>query len=303
MVNQTVRNIPVSGEANVTSQPPAIQVDRVSKTFLVAGRPVEALRDVSLSVAPGEFVAVVGASGSGKSTLLRLILGLDTDYEGEILLDGVRVRKPGLDRGVVFQDHRLLPWLTVEGNVAAALRRSGLPAREKSRLVAEHLALVGLSSFAGGWPAQLSGGMSQRVAIARALVNRPRFLLLDEPLGALDALTRLRLQEELARIVRHEGATAVLVTHDVDEAVFLSHRVVVLQPHPGRVAHDMKVELGEHRDRSAPEFLRLRDDVLETLGVRKSWASGVQRPQHHNRRVGDSGPRLHRRGSGPSQPS
>ena len=273
MMNQAVRNIEVSGEANVTRQPPAIHVDRVSKTFHVAGQPVEALRDVSLSVAPGEFVAVVGASGSGKSTLLRLILGLDADYEGEIRLDGVPVRKPGLDRGVVFQDHRLLPWLTVEGNVAAALRRSGLPTREKRRLVAEHLALVGLSNFAGAWPAQLSGGMSQRVAIARALVNRPRFLLLDEPLGALDALTRLRLQEELARIVRHEATTAVLVTHDVDEAVFLSHRVVVLQPHPGRVAHVVKVELGEHRDRSAPEFLQLRDDVLETLGVRKAGAS------------------------------
>jgi sulfonate transport system ATP-binding protein len=273
MMNQAVRNIEVSGEANVTRQPPAIHVDRVSKTFHVAGRPVEALRDVSLSVALGEFVAVVGASGSGKSTLLRLILGLDTDHEGEIRLDGVPVRKPGLDRGVVFQDHRLLPWLTVEGNVAAALRRSGLPAREKRQLVAEHLALVGLSNFAGAWPAQLSGGMSQRVAIARALVNRPRFLLLDEPLGAVDALTRLRLQEELARIVRHEVTTAVLVTHDVDEAVFLSHRVVVLQPHPGRVAHVVKVELGEHRDRSAPEFLQLRDDVLETLGVRKAGAS------------------------------
>jgi ABC-type nitrate/sulfonate/bicarbonate transport system ATPase subunit len=246
---------------------PALEIGGVTKTFHVAGRPLEVLRDIRLSVPPGEFVALVGASGCGKSTLLRLILGLDNDYQGEIRLDGKRVRKPGLDRGMVFQEHRLLPWLTVAGNVAAALRRSGLPAADRSRLVAEHLALVGLSDFANAWPAQLSGGMSQRVAIARALVNRPRFLLLDEPLGALDALTRLRLQDELARIVRREGSTVLLVTHDVDEAVFLADRIVVLQPNPGRVARVVEVNLGLDRDRSAPAFLRLRDAVLETLGV------------------------------------
>ena len=169
---------------------------------------------------------------------------------------------------MVFQDHRLLPWLTVEGNVAAALRRSPLTAPEKKKLVAEHLDLVGLASFARAWPAQLSGGMSQRVAIARALVNRPRFLLLDEPLGALDALTRLRLQDELARIVRRERSTVVLVTHDVDEAVFLADRIVVLQPDPGRVAQVVDVRLGEGRDRSDPEFVQLRDAVLDVLGVR-----------------------------------
>ncbi|MBV8649925.1 MAG: ABC transporter ATP-binding protein [Alphaproteobacteria bacterium] len=261
----------VSAGRSALGQPPALEIDRVSKVFDVAGRRVEALRDVSFSVAAGEFVAIVGASGCGKSTLLRLILGLDTDYEGEVRLDAERVRKPGLDRGIVFQDHRLLPWLTVEGNVAAALLRSGLSKAERRRLVAEHLQLVGLDGFAKAWPAQLSGGMSQRVAIARALVNRPRFLLLDEPLGALDALTRLRLQDELARIVRHEGATALLVTHDVDEAVFLADRVIVLEPHPGRVVRTIDIELGPHRDRSSPSFLRLRDEVLETLGVRHAW--------------------------------
>ncbi len=247
---------------------PVLEIDRVSKTFRVAGRAVQALKDVSLSVDDGEFVAIVGASGCGKSTLLRLIVGLDTEYDGEIRLEGQRVRKPGLDRGMVFQDHRLLPWLTVEGNVAAALRRSALPSAEKRRLVAEHLELVGLSGFARAWPAQLSGGMSQRVAIARALVNRPRFLLLDEPLGALDALTRLRLQDELARIVRHGRSTAILVTHDVDEAVFLADRIVVLRPDPGRIARVVDVTLGADRDRSAPAFVRLRDEVLDVLGVR-----------------------------------
>ena len=280
-MNQDVRGLPLAAGTNRLSRAdgtPVLEIERVGKVFHVAGRRVEALRDVSLSVQAGEFVAIVGASGCGKSTLLRLILGLDTEYDGDIRLNGERVRKPGLDRGIVFQEHRLLPWLTAEGNVAAALRRSGLPAAERRRLVADNLALVGLSEFAGAWPAQLSGGMSQRVAIARALVNRPRFLLLDEPLGALDALTRLRLQDELARIVRHEGTTALLVTHDVDEAVFLADRIVVLRPNPGRVAQIFEVDLGPHRNRSAPDFVRLRDAVLETLGVR---APATPNPNQH----------------------
>jgi ABC-type nitrate/sulfonate/bicarbonate transport system ATPase subunit len=246
---------------------PALEIARVDRTFRVAGNPVPALRDVSLSVRDGEFVAIVGASGCGKSTLLRLILGLDRADSGEVRIDGKPVRGPGLDRGIVFQEHRLLPWLTAESNIAAALRRSGLPSADRRQRVAEYLDLVGLTAFAKAWPAQLSGGMAQRVAIARALVNRPRFLLLDEPLGALDALTRLRLQAELARIVRHGGTTAVLVTHDVDEAVFLADRVVVMQPHPGRISDVLTVELGPRRDRSSAAFLRIRDTVLGMLGV------------------------------------
>lgn len=252
-----------------------LHITNVGKRFAVAGHAVQALADINLTVERGEFLGIVGASGCGKSTLLRLILGLDTDHEGEIFVDGKRVRKPGLDRSIVFQEHRLLPWLTVAGNVAAALRQSRLGRAEKRALVASHLELVGLERFASAYPAQLSGGMAQRVAIARALVNRPPFLLLDEPLGALDALTRLRLQDELKRIVHQGGITAVLVTHDVDEAVYLANRIAVMHPHPGRIAAVLPVTREVERDRSDPAFIRLRDTVLSMLGVRATVARGA----------------------------
>ncbi|HWT97036.1 MAG TPA: ABC transporter ATP-binding protein [Terriglobales bacterium] len=266
-----VEDLPVFEAAASAERSTVLSLARVSKHFDVAGRRVQALSDISLDIQEGEFLSIVGASGCGKSTLLRLILGLDRAYEGSILLDGEKVKRPGLDRGIVFQEHRLLPWLSVEANVAVALRRSKLSPRQKRDTVRAHLELVGLEKFAEAYPAQLSGGMQQRVAIARALVNRPRFLLLDEPLGALDALTRLRLQDELKRIVRHEGITAILVTHDVDEAVYLGDRIVIMQPHPGRIAGILPVILphagDDSRNRSDAAFLRLRDHVLGQLGV------------------------------------
>lgn len=266
-----VEDTPVFETATGAERNTVLSLNRVSKHFDVAGRRVEALSDISLDIQEGEFLSIVGASGCGKSTLLRLILGLDRAYEGSILLDGQKVKRPGLDRGIVFQEHRLLPWLSVEANVAVALRRSKLSPRQKRDTVRWHLQLVGLEKFAEAYPAQLSGGMQQRVAIARALANRPRFLLLDEPLGALDALTRLRLQDELKRIVRHEGITAILVTHDVDEAVYLGDRIVIMQPHPGRIAGILPVILphagDDSRNRSDTAFLRLRDHVLGQLGV------------------------------------
>jgi sulfonate transport system ATP-binding protein len=256
----------------------ALEIEHVSKEFDVAGQRVRALADINLTVAEGEFVSIVGASGCGKSTLLRLILGLDTHYQGEIRVEGRRVERPGLDRSIVFQEHRLLPWLTVEANVAAALRKSSFGAAQKRALVADNLHLVGLDSFAKAYPAQLSGGMAQRVAIARALVTRPKFLLLDEPLGALDALTRLRLQDELRRIVRQEGATAILVTHDVDEAVYLGDRVVIMNPHPGRIATILPVKGASH-DRSDPSFIHLRDEVLSRLGVKRAGSAAADAPE------------------------
>ncbi len=242
-----------------------LNIRGVGKRYAGPGDGAEALQvlqDINLDVPAGHFVSIVGASGCGKSTLLRLILGLDGEYSGQILLDGAPVRGAGLDRGIVFQDHRLFPWLNVERNIAAALRNAPLSKAEKRELVAEHIALVGLQGFEKSYPHQISGGMAQRVAIARGLVNRPRVLLLDEPLGALDALTRSRLQNELQRIWQQEQITMVLVTHDVEEAVFLGDRVVVMQPRPGRIRRIVDVDLPHPRNRSDPRFIRLRDDVL-----------------------------------------
>ncbi|OZI43057.1 ABC transporter ATP-binding protein [Bordetella genomosp. 4] len=227
-----------------------------------AGGVLQVLDGIDLNVRSGEFVAVVGASGCGKSTLLRLILGLDDHYEGHITLGGTPVQGTGRERGIVFQDHRLFPWLTVEQNIAVGLRNSPHTAAQKRDLVAEHVALVGLEGFEQSYPHQISGGMAQRVAIARGLVNRPRVLLLDEPFGALDALTRARLQTELQRIWEKERITMILVTHDVEEAVFLGDRVVIMQPHPGRIRRIVPVPLAHPRNRSDPRFIRIRDDVL-----------------------------------------
>jgi ABC-type nitrate/sulfonate/bicarbonate transport system ATPase subunit len=243
-----------------------LEIRSVGKRFDVAGQTVEALSGIDLAVAPGEFVSIVGASGCGKSTLLRLIVGLERDYDGEILLKGRKLAGPTLDRAIIFQEHRLFPWLRVEENVALGLLKSTLPAAGKRKLVREHLELVGLGAFAKAYPAQLSGGMSQRVAIARALVNRPDILLLDEPFGALDAL-RAYLQAELRRIVRSEGITAVLVTHDVEEAIFLGDRIVVMHPRPGRIASILPVDPATRHDRTSAAFAHLRETVLNGLGT------------------------------------
>jgi sulfonate transport system ATP-binding protein len=255
-----------------------LQIGHVSKTFRVDGRALEALDDIDLGIAPGEFVTIVGASGCGKSTLLRIIAGLETAFRGVVLHDGVPVTGPSLERGIVFQEPRLFPWLTVEQNVALGLENAPLDAAEKRRVTAEHIALVGLSGFEKAYPRQLSGGMAQRVAIARSLVNRPGILLLDEPFGALDALTRAHLQGELQRIWKHERLTAVLVTHDVDEAVLLGDRVVVMAPRPGRIAHIFAVAVPRPRDRKDDALLRLRNAVLEALETTQGSGSRDSAP-------------------------
>jgi sulfonate transport system ATP-binding protein len=239
-----------------------IDILHVSKRYAQRGTTLAVLDDISLHVRPGEFVSVLGSSGCGKSTLLRLIAGLDSDYDGEIVVAGERVRDTSLERSIVFQDHRLFPWLTASQNILAALRNAPLSAKEKRDAVAEHIALVGLKGFENAYPHQLSGGMAQRVAIARGLVNRPRVLLLDEPFGALDALTRARLQNELLRIWEHERITMILVTHDVEEAIYLGERVVTMAPRRGRIQRIVDVTLPRPRDRSDPRFVRLRDGIL-----------------------------------------
>jgi ABC-type nitrate/sulfonate/bicarbonate transport system ATPase subunit len=239
-----------------------IDIQNLSKQYQVKGKPLKVLDDISLSIKPGEFVSIVGSSGCGKSTLLRLLIGLESGFEGNILLDGKRIAGTSLDRGIVFQEHRLFPWLTVEDNIRVGLLNAPGTPSGKERSVQEHIALVGLKGFEKAYPHQLSGGMSQRVAIARALVNRPEVLLLDEPFGALDALTRSHLQHELQRIWQAEGITAILVTHDVEEAVFLGDRIVVMQPRPGRIKRIIDVHLPRTRDRGAADFAAIKDDVL-----------------------------------------
>ena len=247
-----------------------------------SGGELQVLEGIDLHIPAGRFVSIVGTSGCGKSTLLRLILGLDAQYEGRILLDGEPISGTGRERGIVFQDHRLFPWLTVEQNIAVGLRNAPFSAKEKRERVAEHVALVGLEGFEKSWPHQISGGMAQRVAIARGLVNRPRVLLLDEPFGALDALTRSRLQNELQRIWQKERITMLLVTHDVEEAVFLGDRVVVMQPSPGRIRRTVEVDLPHPRNRSDPAFIALRDDVLSDfldVGADRAPVAAPQQPK------------------------
>jgi sulfonate transport system ATP-binding protein len=222
---------------------------------------VPALDNISLRVDEGEFVSIVGASGCGKSTLLRIIAGLDDDYRGTVAMRGRKISGPSLDRGIVFQEPRLLPWLTVAENVAFALGKGDK--REKAAIVADHLERVGLDGFAGAYPGELSGGMAQRVAIARALVNRPEILLLDEPFGALDALTRLKMQKELLDIWRTGKTTMIMVTHDIEEAVYLGDRVVVMSERPGTVRREVAVGLPRPRSRSDEAFLDLRQGISQ----------------------------------------
>ena len=250
----------------MTTEAGTLDIKHLSKHYQVSGQPLHVLDDISLSIRPGEFMSIVGSSGCGKSTLLRLAVGLEGDYRGEILLDGQRIAGTSLERGIVFQEHRLFPWLTVEQNVAIGMLNAPGSEASKHKAVREHIELVGLKGFEAAHPHQISGGMSQRVAIARALVNRPEVLLLDEPFGALDALTRGHLQQELERIWRAEGLTAVLVTHDIDEAVYLGDRVMVMQPRPGRVKRIVEVPLPRPRDRACAEFTAFRNEVLREFG-------------------------------------
>jgi ABC-type nitrate/sulfonate/bicarbonate transport system ATPase subunit len=247
-------------------------IENVSRTFPGArgGQPTRALQPVDMVVGDNDFVTILGPSGCGKSTLLRLVAGLDTPSTGLILLDGTAVTRPGPDRGMVFQSYTLFPWLTVADNVAFGLREKGVPPSERTRIVSEWLTRVGLTSFANHYPKQLSGGMQQRTAIARALANDPAILLLDEPFGALDNQTRALMQELLLGIWERERKTVLFVTHDIEEAIFLASRVVVMTARPGRIKADVPVGLPYPRHytiKTTPEFSALKARLTEEIRV------------------------------------
>jgi sulfonate transport system ATP-binding protein len=238
-----------------------VEIQSVSKTFIIDGSPLVVLSGIDLEVMKGEFLSIVGASGCGKSTLLKIIVGLSAASGGQVLVNNRKVEKPSVNCGMVFQEPRLYPWLTVEKNIRFGISRD-ISEEEKTTLVQEHIELVGLRGFEKALPNQISGGMQQRVSIARALVNRPSVLLLDEPFGALDALTRIDMQQEILRIWETERVTVILVTHDIDEAIYLGNRVVVMSRRPGVVKKTLPVDAPWPRDRNSEYFSQIRKDIF-----------------------------------------
>ncbi|GCL61751.1 ABC transporter ATP-binding protein [Pseudaquabacterium pictum] len=253
----------------MTATPPVLlQVRGVERRFASASGGTLALQATDLDVAENDFVTILGPSGCGKSTLLRIVAGLDTPTAGQVLLDGQRITGPGADRGMVFQSYTLFPWLTVLDNVCFGLRERGVPRPQQLEAANAFLHKVGLRGFEQHFPKQLSGGMQQRVAIARALANRPRMLLMDEPFGALDHQTRELMQELLLGIWEAERTTVLFVTHDIDEAVFLGSRVVVMSARPGRIKRDLVVPLPHPRHyavKTTPPFAALKAELTEQV--------------------------------------
>jgi NitT/TauT family transport system ATP-binding protein len=258
---------------------PKVVISDLRKSFpRRRGEDVVALDGAALTLGDNEFVSLVGTSGCGKSTLLSILAGLQEADSGDVLVDGEPVVGPGRDRGVVFQTYTLFPWLTALQNVAFALRGEGLGARERTERAREQLALVGLDAFADAHPSELSGGMKQRVAIARALSYRPEILLMDEPFGALDALTRQLMQELLTKVWEQHRLTVLFVTHDVEEAVYVSDRVLVMTNRPGRIKHEVAIDLPRPRHYdllASPEFGALYGEVLESIREESLQADGT----------------------------
>jgi len=248
----------------------ALDIEQVSHAFDIDGAELPVLSDVSISVEPGEFVALLGPSGCGKSTLLRLVAGLDKPKSGTLREDEARITRPHPSRVVVFQDPTLFPWRTVWDNVALGLEAQGILKSQRHRVDAA-LDLVGLSDFRTAYPHQLSGGMAQRVALARALVNDPKILILDEPLGKLDSLTRITMQAELVSLWQRKGFTTLLVTHDAEEALVLANRVIVFSDRPARVKADIRVDRPYPRHRGDPYLADLRRQILGLLGLDATW--------------------------------
>ena len=244
---------------------PAIAVSGVTKRFPGPAGDTVALNGANLDVAAGEFVCLIGASGCGKSTLLRIIAGFETPSDGTVIVRGTPVTGPGPDRGMVFQDYGLFPWLTVRRNIGFGPESRGRSRGEVKAITDRFLTMIGLTQFAGAYPHQLSGGMKQRVAIARVLANDARVVLMDEPFGALDAMTRERLQDELLTLWATTGLTIVFVTHAIEEAIALADRVVVMSPGPGRIVRDVRVDLPRPRDVTSAPFNALRRELSAVL--------------------------------------
>jgi NitT/TauT family transport system ATP-binding protein len=252
---------------------PIIDIKGVSKVFKLQDQTIQALSDANVTIRKGEFVCLIGASGCGKSTLLRIMAGFERPSSGAALMWGKPIEEPEPSRGMVFQDYALFPWLSVRDNIGFGPVARGLSAGEVKTTVDKFIELVGLQKFATAYPHQLSGGMKQRVAIARVLANDAELVLMDEPFGALDAMTRERLQDELLEIWQRTGLTVAFVTHSVEEAIFLAGRVVVMTPGPGRIESDNALDLPRPRDVSSPEF----NDVRRVLGAKLH--------SHHGKKV------------------
>ncbi len=248
-----------------------LKVSNLQKIFPAANKKEKdlvALKDINLEVKESEFVVMVGPSGCGKSTLINIIGGLEEATEGSVEIDGMPVTGPGADRGMVFQGYSLFPWLTVQKNIEFGLKMKKMPKEKRAAIAKEFIELVGLAGFENALPKQLSGGMKQRVAIARTLANHPQILLMDEPFGALDAQTRVVMQELLAKISRETGNTVLFITHDIDEAILLADRIYVMSRRPGTIREVLPVNIPGERNHEIlvhPEFLKMKQKIMEML--------------------------------------
>ena len=260
---------------------PRVEVRHLTKVFGDPGKPAtEALSDVSLSIGAAEIVCLLGPSGFGKSTVLRIVAGFEQASRGEVLLEGRPIEGPGPDRGVVFQEHAIFPWLTIHDNIVYGPKIRGLPASEYEPLAEKYIGIVGLRGFERHYPHELSGGMKQRVAIARVLMNAPGILLMDEPFGALDAQTRSMMQEWLLALWHASPRSILFITHDVDEAIFLADRVYVMTARPGRIKLERRVDLPRPRSfemLTSPEFMSLKREILESIRT-EAYAAGMGTP-------------------------
>ncbi|MEG2353583.1 MAG: ABC transporter ATP-binding protein [Clostridium sp.] len=243
-----------------TSKVEILKCNSVHKSFQVDSKEVLVLENINFTIKQGESIVLLGASGCGKSTLLRLIAGLDTEYCGELFFHDEKIKGTSIKRGMAFQEPRLFPWLTIEDNIEFGLKKD-LEKCQKKKAVEEHMELVGLTNFRNAFPHQLSGGMQQRVSIARALVNKPEILLLDEPFGALDALTRTNMQKELVKIWSKEKITMILVTHDIEEAILLADRIFVMTPIPGTIAEIINVDIDKNQKSTSKKILELKNYI------------------------------------------